>query len=416
MRRMLLAFLLLALVAAPAAGAWSWPVGGAVLRPFVLGDDPYAGGQHRGLDVAAAPGESVLAPAARNGLIRGHGADGRPHRHDQNGRRLCGDAAPPRLDRGGRGQCGGRGRARRRGRHERRARVSTRRTSTSACARRPTRTATSTRCSSCRRATPGGDSGAPVPGTRLPRLRSRPIRPLPTERPRRLRPADPPAGRRPVGRRRACPHAAARRTRRGRAAARRLRRGRHASRRRAAGRRPISRCARGRWSCDQPARSLRRLPRRLRRRFGPSPDTRSTWWSSRPPPLAPRPCRHGWRKPHGSLRPRPRPSPRAPRRPGLRSRLRLPSPGPRAMESLSGRVAPAAAGRVTSRFPERPDARGSAPVNPAPRARGTRRRIPLVLLAFAALAILALGRGAAGLAAARRQQAAPYHCPRCAST
>src|SRR6476469_1021208 len=64
MRRMLLAFLLLALVAAPAAGAWSWPVGGAVLRPFVLGDDPYAGGQHRGIDVAAAPGESVSAPAA----------------------------------------------------------------------------------------------------------------------------------------------------------------------------------------------------------------------------------------------------------------------------------------------------------------------------------------------------------------
>src|SRR4051794_32445949 len=64
MRRMLLAFLLLALVAAPAAGAWSWPVGGAVLRPFVLGDDPYTGGQHRGLDIATAPGETVVAPAA----------------------------------------------------------------------------------------------------------------------------------------------------------------------------------------------------------------------------------------------------------------------------------------------------------------------------------------------------------------
>jgi hypothetical protein len=60
---MLLAFLLLALLDAPAAGAWSWPVGGAVLQPFVLGDDPYAGGQHRGIDVAAAPGESVSAPA-----------------------------------------------------------------------------------------------------------------------------------------------------------------------------------------------------------------------------------------------------------------------------------------------------------------------------------------------------------------
>ena len=44
--------------------AWTWPVDGPVLRPFVLGDDPYAGGQHRGIDVAAPAGSPVRAPAA----------------------------------------------------------------------------------------------------------------------------------------------------------------------------------------------------------------------------------------------------------------------------------------------------------------------------------------------------------------
>lgn len=49
---------------APPALAWTWPVDGPVLRPFALGDDPYAAGQHRGIDVGAAPGSPVLAPAA----------------------------------------------------------------------------------------------------------------------------------------------------------------------------------------------------------------------------------------------------------------------------------------------------------------------------------------------------------------
>src|SRR5689334_2757878 len=53
---------LAALVLAPAAGAWSWPVSGSVLRPFTLGDDPYLGGQHRGIDVAGSAGEAVRAP------------------------------------------------------------------------------------------------------------------------------------------------------------------------------------------------------------------------------------------------------------------------------------------------------------------------------------------------------------------
>ena len=44
--------------------AWTWPVDGPVLRPFVLGDDPYAAGQHRGIDVGASAGAPVRAPAA----------------------------------------------------------------------------------------------------------------------------------------------------------------------------------------------------------------------------------------------------------------------------------------------------------------------------------------------------------------
>jgi hypothetical protein len=44
--------------------AWAWPVDGPVLRPFVLGDDPYAGGQHRGVDIGAPAGTPVGAPAA----------------------------------------------------------------------------------------------------------------------------------------------------------------------------------------------------------------------------------------------------------------------------------------------------------------------------------------------------------------
>ena len=66
MRRLMsfvVAVLIVALVA-PAAGlAWAWPARGEVLRPFSLGSDPYAAGQHRGVDVAADAGEDVLAPA-----------------------------------------------------------------------------------------------------------------------------------------------------------------------------------------------------------------------------------------------------------------------------------------------------------------------------------------------------------------
>ena len=67
MRRLLVAAALVAaLAAAPSAGAWTWPVDGPVLRPFVFGADPYLGGQHRGLDIGsdAGSGSPVSAPAA----------------------------------------------------------------------------------------------------------------------------------------------------------------------------------------------------------------------------------------------------------------------------------------------------------------------------------------------------------------
>jgi hypothetical protein len=49
---------------APPALAWTWPAEGPVLRPFELGDDPYAGGQHRGVDIAGEEGAPVRSPAA----------------------------------------------------------------------------------------------------------------------------------------------------------------------------------------------------------------------------------------------------------------------------------------------------------------------------------------------------------------
>lgn len=64
MRRVLLAAAVAALVIAPAAQAWTWPADGPVLRPFTLGDDPYAGGQHRGIDVGGELGSPVRTPAA----------------------------------------------------------------------------------------------------------------------------------------------------------------------------------------------------------------------------------------------------------------------------------------------------------------------------------------------------------------
>ena len=53
------------LVTASAAQAWTWPVVGAVVKGFAFDrSHPYAGGQHRGIDVGASTGTAVSAPAA----------------------------------------------------------------------------------------------------------------------------------------------------------------------------------------------------------------------------------------------------------------------------------------------------------------------------------------------------------------
>jgi hypothetical protein len=44
--------------------AWTWPVDGPVLQTFYVDANPYAGGQHRGIDVGAPVGTAVLAPTA----------------------------------------------------------------------------------------------------------------------------------------------------------------------------------------------------------------------------------------------------------------------------------------------------------------------------------------------------------------
>jgi Peptidase family M23 len=55
--------LLAFLVGAVPALAWTWPVEGPVLHHFALGSDPFAGGQHRGVDIGAPAGLDVRAPA-----------------------------------------------------------------------------------------------------------------------------------------------------------------------------------------------------------------------------------------------------------------------------------------------------------------------------------------------------------------
>jgi Peptidase family M23 len=67
----LLAFLLLV---PPAWAGWVWPVQGDVITPYRNGSDPYASGQHRGIDIAATPGTRVVAAAG--GEVRFAGTAG----------------------------------------------------------------------------------------------------------------------------------------------------------------------------------------------------------------------------------------------------------------------------------------------------------------------------------------------------
>jgi len=64
MRRLALVVLLF-LLWAPDAYAWSWPVQGPVLLGFTFDPShPYAGGQHRGIDIGALTGAPVAAPVS----------------------------------------------------------------------------------------------------------------------------------------------------------------------------------------------------------------------------------------------------------------------------------------------------------------------------------------------------------------
>src|SRR5947209_4703270 len=67
----LLAAFLFQPVPAAAAGTGTWPVRGDVITPYRNGDDPYAAGQHRGIDIAASAGTPVVAAAGGTILYAG---------------------------------------------------------------------------------------------------------------------------------------------------------------------------------------------------------------------------------------------------------------------------------------------------------------------------------------------------------
>jgi hypothetical protein len=61
-------------LASPAWAAWQWPLRGEVITPYSNGADPYASGQHRGIDIAGHTGSPVAAAAA--GSVRFAGTAG----------------------------------------------------------------------------------------------------------------------------------------------------------------------------------------------------------------------------------------------------------------------------------------------------------------------------------------------------
>ncbi len=74
MRRLLLVLTALLVFPATAHATWTWPVRGDVITPYRNGSDPYAAGQHRGIDIRAAVGTPVVAAAA--GEVRFAGTAG----------------------------------------------------------------------------------------------------------------------------------------------------------------------------------------------------------------------------------------------------------------------------------------------------------------------------------------------------
>lgn len=70
--RFVVAFVVVFGVLACSAGAaWRPPVGGAVARGFDVGANPFEGGRHRGVDLAAAPGAAVRAPCRGRVVVAG---------------------------------------------------------------------------------------------------------------------------------------------------------------------------------------------------------------------------------------------------------------------------------------------------------------------------------------------------------
>ena len=73
--RRLIALLAAFFALTPAAdAAWVWPVSGEVITPYRNGTDPYATGQHRGIDIGAPVGTPVAA--ATSGEVRFAGTAG----------------------------------------------------------------------------------------------------------------------------------------------------------------------------------------------------------------------------------------------------------------------------------------------------------------------------------------------------
>ena len=76
---------------------------------YSVGNDKYAAGQHRGIDVALGGAPLDSAPASGRGVVRRPGADARPDRDDRDHGRLQGLADAPRLAARPQGRVGRRG-------------------------------------------------------------------------------------------------------------------------------------------------------------------------------------------------------------------------------------------------------------------------------------------------------------------